>query len=81
MKPNLDRIIEIESSMISAAKYNSKDSTLEVWFNSGAQWRYLEVPENVFNELLESGSKGSFMRSQIIGEYDEERLGKNSRRR
>jgi hypothetical protein len=77
----LDKLLEVDSSMISAMKYITASKTLEVWFDSGARWAYFEVPFGEFKGLLEASSKGSYMRNYIIGEYDEERLSKKGRRR
>jgi KTSC domain len=71
---NFERIIEVESSMISAVKYTPENKTLEVWFNNGQRWQYLKVPQKVFLDLLKSDSKGSYMRDYIIGEYSEMRV-------
>jgi hypothetical protein len=79
-KAILNTLIEVDSSMIAAVKYDPATNTLEAWFNSGARWAYHGVPFRVFKELLESGSQGSYMRGNIIGEYDEEMLGKKRRR-
>lgn len=76
----LNKLIEVDSSMISAVKYDPTTKTLEAWFKSGARWAYHGVPVRVFKELLESDSQGSYMRNYIIGEYDEEMLGKKRRR-
>jgi KTSC domain len=47
---------------------------LRVVFNSGAVWEYNGVPKKVYDELLASSSKGSYMRSSIIGVYPEGRI-------
>lgn len=72
--PPKSRWIDVESSMISAVRYDRSAKTLDVIFNSGAMWRYEEVPPGVYKELMDSGSKGSYMRYAIIGEYPEYRL-------
>jgi hypothetical protein len=56
----------VESSMIQAAGYDEKSSTLEVVFNSGKTYRYFEVPKTVYLELMESNSKGSYIMSGSI---------------
>jgi hypothetical protein len=43
----------VESSMIQAAGYDEKSSTLEVVFNSGKTYRYFEVPKTVYLWLAE----------------------------
>ncbi len=76
----LNKLIEVDSSMLSAVKYNPESKILEAWFTSGARWAYHDVPFRVFKELLESDSQGSYMNSFIIGEYTEENLGKKRKR-
>ena len=61
----------VESSMISAVGYDTQSKEMEVVFNSGAVWRYEDVPKDVFNGLLESGSKGSYMLPKVLGCYSE----------
>jgi hypothetical protein len=67
------KLIAVDSSMLSAVGYDEASKELVVVYNSGATWRYGEVPKKVFKELLASGSKGSYMRSMIIGAYPEYR--------
>jgi KTSC domain len=81
LRPNeINKIIEVESSMIQAVKYSPESQVLEVWFNSGAHWAYEEVSSSKFRALLESDSKGSFMNSFIIDEHPAERISKKGRR-
>ncbi|WP_333446163.1 KTSC domain-containing protein [Microcoleus sp. herbarium2] len=69
----------VESSMIQAAGYDEKSSTLEVVFNSGKTYRYFEVPKTVYLELMESNSKGSYMLSDVIDCFPYEQIKKRSR--
>ncbi len=75
----LNRLIEVDSSMLAAIKYNPDSKTLEAWFNSGDRWAYTGVPFREFKNLLESDSVGAYMRGCIIGEYPEERLKRGKR--
>jgi hypothetical protein len=59
----------VESSMIQAFGYDEDNETLLVIFNSGKAYQYSEVPKQTYEELLESDSKGSYMRSCIIDCY------------
>ena len=68
------KLTPVESSMILAAGYDAAAKELEVVFCSGAVWRYQEVPRRVYRELLAASSKGSYMRSCVIGVYPEYRL-------
>ena len=69
----------VESSMIQAAGYDEKSSTLEVVFNSGKTYRYFEVPKTVYLELMESDSKGSYMLSDVIDCFPYEQVKKRRR--
>ena len=69
----------VESTMIQAAGYDEKSSTLEVVFNSGKTYRYFEVPKTVYLELMESNSKGSYMLSDVIDCFPYEQIKKRSR--
>lgn len=64
---------DVDSSMISAFKYNDTTMTLEIIFNRTGLYRYFDVPADVVEDLRASSSKGSFMRSMIIGSYDYEK--------
>jgi hypothetical protein len=68
------KLIPVSSSMILAVGYDASAKELEVVFSSGAVWRYREVPRKVYRELLAADSKGSYMRSCVIGMCPEYRL-------
>jgi hypothetical protein len=72
------KLTTVESSMIHAVGYDSKTRTLEVVFNSGQTYVYEGVPPKVYKGLLAAGSKGSYMRNEIIDCYP---CGRLSRRR
>jgi len=65
------KMIPVDSSMLQAIGYDAKKKELEVVFTSGAVWRYEDVPKKVYQGLLESDSKGSYMRGNILGVYPE----------
>ena len=70
--------VEVESSMIHAVRYNAQTKELDVMYNTGKVWRYEGVGKKEYEGLMKSSSKGSYMRSNIIGCYSEfsVRLGK-----
>ena len=70
------KMVDVESSMISSVGYDKATKVLHVLFNSGALWAYTDVPKKVYDELLASESKGSYMRNFVIGEYPEGRIGR-----
>jgi hypothetical protein len=64
---------EVESSVIRAVGHTR---VLEVEFESGRVYQYYDVPENVYNEMLASDSKGRYFNQHIRGKfpYQEVRL-------
>jgi hypothetical protein len=65
------RLTPVDSSMLQAVGYDEQNKELIAVFSSGAMWRYRGVTKKVYRELLAADSKGSYMRSCIIGMYPE----------
>ena len=49
----------------------SLTGTLEVEFKNGRVYGYLEVPEQVYENLIGASSVGRFLQQNVIGSYDE----------
>ncbi len=64
----------LESSVLESAGYDAKARALEVAFHSGAIYRYLEVPEEIFRRLLAAESKGRFFSTAIRDKFRSERV-------
>lgn len=64
----------VESSMIRAVGYDPATETLEVEFNTGKVWQYLDVPAEVHRQLMASDSHGSYMRSLVIDVYQDRQI-------
>ena len=62
-------LTKVDSSMLDAVGYDEKTQELEAVFASGKVYRYEGVPKEVYEELLASDSKGSFMHNAIIDCY------------
>lgn len=67
-------LIKVDSSMIYAFGYDEQAQVLEVIFKRTGVYRYLNVPKEVYQELLDSDSKGGYMRDLIIDMYPTERV-------
>jgi uncharacterized protein YuzE len=65
---------DVDSSMISAFRYDEQAETLDVVFTSSGVYRYYEVPADVVEGLRQASSKGSYMRAMIIDQYADEKL-------
>ncbi|MFK5976638.1 MAG: KTSC domain-containing protein [Sulfurovum sp.] len=64
-------LTKVASSMVYALGYDVETKDLEVVFNTGKIWIYEDVANDVYEDLLNSDSVGSFMRDAIIGCYNE----------
>ena len=67
-------LIKVDSSMIYAVGYDEQAQTLEVVFKRSGVYRYRNVPKEVFDELMESDSKGGYLRDMIIEMYPTEKV-------
>ena len=66
---------KVDSSMIDLVGYDADTEVLEVRFiNTGLTYEYYEVSKKVYKQLMESGSKGSFMRNNILDMYSYSKL-------
>ncbi|NUN14265.1 MAG: KTSC domain-containing protein [Myxococcales bacterium] len=59
----------VQSSNLTAVGYDPKTQTLEVEFQHGGVYQYRNVPETVYDELLNSPSKGQFFYYNIRGAF------------
>ena len=66
--------VAVDSSMLAAVGYDHASQELEAVFVDGAVWRYCDVPEKVYQELLATDSKGGYMRDFIIDIYSDYRV-------
>jgi hypothetical protein len=55
----------VASSDVASVGYESDSATLEVEFLNGAIYQYFGVPEDIYQGLMNAGSKGSFL-SQAV---------------
>jgi hypothetical protein len=53
---------------------DTDEGTLEVQFRSGHIYHYARVPESIYQALVGAASVGSFLRDEVIGTYDHERI-------
>ena len=57
------------SSMMTSAAYDPTSRVLEIEFATGAVYQYVEVPLDVFQEMLGAPSHGKFFHSRIRGAF------------
>lgn len=59
----------VESSNIESIGYDPNSETLEIEFLNGAIYQYFDVPEHVYQELMNADSHGKYLVSHIKGIY------------
>lgn len=59
----------VDSSWVASIGYEPATMTLEVKLKNGAIYRYLEVPESAYHELIAAGSIGAYLNQNIKGSY------------
>lgn len=67
--------VPLQSSVLAAAEYFPQLQALDIVFNSGEVYRYLNVPISLYRDLLEAVSKGAFFNAQIRNQYSFQYLG------
>jgi hypothetical protein len=65
----MDRLLVNSSNLVSVG-YEPGSSTLEVEFQSGNIYQYLNVPEHIYQDLMTSNSKGQYFHDYILKEFD-----------
>ena len=64
----------VSSSNLRSIGYEPETSTLEVEFNTGSVYQYHGVPQEVFDFLMEAGSKGTYFNANIKNSYGTTKL-------
>jgi KTSC domain len=55
----------VQSSMMTFVKYDDDTGELDITFTSCKTYRYLEVPSEIYDGLLDAESKGEFFNDNI----------------
>ena len=58
------------STNVASVGYSRNLHALEIEFVRGAVYRFLDVPQKVYRQLLASDSKGHFIAENLRGKYD-----------
>ena len=66
--------VQVGSTNIRSVGYDPGSSTLEVEFNSGSIYQYLNVPKDEYEGLMSASSKGRYFNTNIKGEYQDVRI-------
>lgn len=55
----------VNSSMMTQFDYDADDRELDITFIGGKTYRYLDVPADVYDGLLDADSKGEFFNAHV----------------
>ena len=62
-------IVDIESSNLKRAQYDTESKLLEVEFKTGAIYEYEEVPHTIFTRMRMSESQGKYFNTEISRKF------------
>ena len=65
----MDRLL-VNSTNIVSVGYDAAAHILEVEFQSGTTYQYLDVPESIYQGMMTADSKGQFFHDNILKEFD-----------
>ena len=60
----------VVSTNVASVGYSRHLHALEIEFVRGAVYRFLDVPQKLYRQLLASDSKGHFIAENLRGKYD-----------
>jgi len=55
----------VQSSNLASVGYEPETSTLEIEFHNGGIYQYFQVPQEIYEGLMNAGSKGTFFHQFI----------------
>ncbi len=69
----------MQSTTVRSVGYETKSKVLEIEFQSGVVYQYLQVPPEVHKAFLRAKSKGQYFNGEIRDDYAFVRLGARRR--
>ena len=64
----------VESSNLESIGYDAENEILEVEFKHGGVYQYFDVPQNVYEELMNASSHGVYFSANIRNDYEYQKL-------
>ncbi|MDO9579555.1 MAG: KTSC domain-containing protein [Bacteroidales bacterium] len=64
----------VESSNLASVGYDADNKILEIEFNHGGVYQYFDVPQDVYDELMDADSYGKYFVHNIKDEYEYDRI-------
>jgi len=63
----------VSSSNLASIGYDADNEILEVEFNHGGVYQYFDVPQDVYQELMDASSHGVYFSANIRNDYEYEK--------
>lgn len=70
---------QVESNTLQAVGYDENRQILEVLLKCGKSYHYLEVPKQIYEQLLTADSKSDYIESSVIDSYRQRQVRKRSK--
>jgi hypothetical protein len=64
----------VSSSSLASIGYDGDSLTLEVEFINGSVYQYYDVPEEIFDDLLNAGSIGSYFHHNVRNSFPNQKV-------
>jgi len=64
----------VSSSNLASIGYDAQNEILEVEFKHGGVYQYFDVPENIYDELMNASSHGVYFSANIRNDYEYSKL-------
>jgi high-affinity K+ transport system ATPase subunit B len=62
-------VTDVDSSLLDKVAYDPTSQDLVITFQNGETYRYLQVPQAVYDSLMQAASKGQFFAQNIKGKF------------
>lgn len=66
--------IVFQSTNLKDGNYDTVKKTLDINFNSGATYRYKDVPADLIRDLVIAPSQGKFYNKNIAKKFNEQKI-------
>ena len=65
----------IQSKLIGSVGYDKASQVLQLQYNSGATYRYKNVPQITYDEMMSASSVGAYVMKNIAHKFDFDKIG------
>ena len=62
-------VVALDSSSLASVAYDVERTILQIEFRNHAVYQYIEVPENIHQDLLQADSKGAYFNKYVRNRF------------